>query len=50
MPLCHWPCSCDPHHGLEGLDNEIDLRWVAAHGVLIVAPVNWYRVSGGSRR
>ena len=47
MPLCHWPCSCYPNHGLgQTADwmNELYPRWVAAHGVLIVAPVNWYHV------
>jgi len=48
MPLCHWPCSCYPNHALgQNNDwmNEIYPRWVAAHGVMIVAPVNWYQVS-----
>jgi multimeric flavodoxin WrbA len=47
QPLCHWPCSCYPNHGLgqtQDWMNEIYPRWVAAHGVLIVAPVNWYHV------
>jgi multimeric flavodoxin WrbA len=47
MPLCHWPCSCYPNHGLGQTSdwmNELYPRWVAAHGVLIVAPVNWYHV------
>jgi len=47
MPLCHWPCSCYPNHGLGQTSdwmNEIYPRWVAAHGVLIVTPVNWYHV------
>jgi len=47
MPLCHWPCSCYPNHGLgqaQDWMNEIYPRWVAAHGVLIVTPVNWYHV------
>jgi multimeric flavodoxin WrbA len=45
MPLCHWPCSCYPNHALGQTDdwmNEIYPLWVAAHGILIVAPVNWY--------
>ncbi|ANW01229.1 flavodoxin family protein [Bradyrhizobium icense] len=45
MPLCHWPCSCYPNHSLGQTDdwmNEIYPLWVAAHGILIVAPVNWY--------
>ena len=46
MPLCHWPCSCYPNHAL-GQSNdwmaEIYERWVAAHGVIIVAPTYWYQ-------
>jgi len=48
MPLCHWPCSCYPNHSLQQNNdwmNEIYPRWVAAHGVMIVTPVNWYQVS-----
>jgi multimeric flavodoxin WrbA len=48
MPLCHWPCSCYPNHSLQQNNdwmNEIYPRWVAAHGIIIVAPVNWYQVS-----
>jgi multimeric flavodoxin WrbA len=48
MPLCHWPCSCYPNHSLQQNNdwmNEIYPRWVAAHGIVIVAPVNWYQVS-----
>jgi multimeric flavodoxin WrbA len=47
QPLCHWPCSCYPNHALgqtQDWMNEIYPRWVAAHGVLIVTPVNWYHV------
>jgi multimeric flavodoxin WrbA len=46
-PLCHWPCSCYPNHALgqtQDWMNELYPRWVAAHGVLIVTPVNWYHV------
>jgi multimeric flavodoxin WrbA len=46
-PLCHWPCSCYPNHALgqtQDWMNELYPRWVAAHGVMIVAPVNWYHV------
>ena len=46
MPLCHWPCSCYPNHGLgQGSDwmNEIYERLVAAHGVLVVTPVYWWQ-------
>jgi multimeric flavodoxin WrbA len=45
MPLCHWPCSCYPNHGQGQAGdwmNEIYPKWVAAHGVMIVTPVNWY--------
>ena len=45
QPLCHWPCSCYPNHAMGQVNdwmNEIYPRWVAAHGVMIVCPVNWY--------
>jgi len=45
MPLCHWPCSCYPNYSLGQTDdwmNEIYPLWVAAHGIMIIAPVNWY--------
>jgi multimeric flavodoxin WrbA len=47
MPLCHWPCSCYPNHALGQVNdwmNDIYPLWVAAHGVMIVCPVNWYQV------
>jgi len=47
MPLCHWPCSCYPNHYLGQTHDwmyEIYPRWVAAHGIMIVAPVHWYQV------
>jgi multimeric flavodoxin WrbA len=47
-PLCHWPCSCYPNHSLgqtQDWMNEIYPLWVAAHGVMIITPVNWYSVS-----
>jgi multimeric flavodoxin WrbA len=47
-PLCHWPCSCYPNHSLgqtQDWMNKIYPLWVAAHGVMIVTPVNWYQVS-----
>jgi multimeric flavodoxin WrbA len=47
-PLCHWPCSCYPNYSLgqtQDWMNEIYPLWVAAHGVMIVTPVNWYQVS-----
>jgi multimeric flavodoxin WrbA len=46
MPLCNWPCSCYPNHALGQVNDwmaEIYPRWVAAHGVLIACPVNWYQ-------
>jgi len=46
MPLCNWPCSCYPNHALGQVNDwmaEIYPRWVAAHGVMIVCPVNWYQ-------
>jgi len=46
MPLCHWPCSCYPNHALgQAPDwmNDIYPMWVAAHGIMIVCPVNWYQ-------
>jgi multimeric flavodoxin WrbA len=49
MALCHWPCSCYPNYSLGQTDdwmNEIYPLWVAAHGILIVVPVNWYHAPG----
>jgi multimeric flavodoxin WrbA len=46
MPLCHWPCSCYPNHGLGQVQDwmgEIYPLWVAAHAVMIVTPVYWYQ-------
>jgi multimeric flavodoxin WrbA len=46
--LCHWPCSCYPNYALGQTHdwmNEIYPLWVAAHGVMIVTPVNWYQPS-----
>jgi multimeric flavodoxin WrbA len=46
QPLCHWPCSCYPNHAIGQTGdwmNEIYPMWVAAHGVMIVCPVNWYQ-------
>jgi multimeric flavodoxin WrbA len=46
MALCHWPCSCYPNYSLgQAHDwmNEIYPKWVAAHGIMIIAPVNWYQ-------
>lgn len=50
MPLCHWPCSCYPNYSLGQTHdwmNDIYPLWVAAHGILIVTPVNWYHVPAG---
>ena len=46
MPLCHWPCSCYPNHALDQASDwmaEIYEHWVAAHGVIILAPTYWYQ-------
>ena len=46
MPLCHWPCSCYPNHAMGQTNdwmNELYPRWVAAHGVMVLCPVNWYQ-------
>ncbi|HKR36326.1 MAG TPA: NAD(P)H-dependent oxidoreductase [Steroidobacteraceae bacterium] len=46
MPLCHWPCSCYPNHGLGQVQDwmgDIYPLWVAAHAVMIVTPVYWYQ-------
>jgi multimeric flavodoxin WrbA len=46
QPLCHWPCSCYPNHAIGQVNdwmNDIYPKWVAAHGVMIVTPVNWYQ-------
>jgi len=50
MALCHWPCSCYPNYPLGQTDdwmNEIYPMWVAAHGIMIVTPVNWYHAPTG---
>jgi multimeric flavodoxin WrbA len=47
-PLCHWPCSCYPNYSLgqtQDWMNDIYPMWVAADGIFIVSPVNWYQVS-----
>lgn len=41
--LCHWPCSCYPNYSLgqtQDWMNDIYPMWVAAHGVMLVTPVN----------
>ena len=50
MPLCHWPCSCYPNYSLGQTDDWMDdiyPLWVAAHGIMIVTPVNWYHAPTG---
>jgi multimeric flavodoxin WrbA len=49
MPLCHWPCSCYPNYSLGQVHdwmNEIYPLWVAARGIMIITPVNWYQAPG----
>ena len=46
QPLCHWPCSCYPNFAMGQVSDwmsEIYPMWAAAHGVMIVCPVNWYQ-------
>jgi multimeric flavodoxin WrbA len=46
MALCHWPCSCYPNYALGQVHdwmNEIYPLWVAAHGIMVIAPVNWHQ-------
>ena len=48
MPLCHWPCSCYPNHALGQVQDwmhDIYPMWAAAHGIMILTPVNWYSPS-----
>src|SRR4030088_1574294 len=50
VALCHWPCSCYPNYAVGQTDdwmNEIYPLWVAAHGIMIVTPVNWYHAPTG---
>jgi multimeric flavodoxin WrbA len=50
MPLCHWPCSCYPNFAMGQVNDwmaELYPRFVAAHGILIVTPVNWYQAPAG---
>ena len=52
MPLCHWPCSCYPNHALNQVGdwmNEIYEKWVSAHGVVLLTPVNWYHTASGMK-
>src|SRR5436853_6185592 len=49
MALCHWPCSCYPNYALGQVHdwmNEMYPLWVAAHGILLVTPINWYQALG----
>src|SRR2546423_2825543 len=49
MALCHWPCSCYPNYSLGQVHdwmNEIYPLWVAADGILVITPVNWYQAPG----
>jgi multimeric flavodoxin WrbA len=44
--LCHWPCSCYPNFAMGQVNDwmsEIYPLWAAAHGVMIITPVNWYQ-------
>ena len=46
--LCHWPCSCYPNYSLgqaQDWMNDIYPLWVAARGVMIITPVNWYQAT-----
>jgi multimeric flavodoxin WrbA len=50
QPLCHWPCSCYPNHALGQVNDwmaDIYPMWAAAHGIMIVTPVNWYQAPSG---
>ena len=50
QPLCHWPCSCYPNHAMGQVNdwmNDVYPMWAAAHGVMIVTPVNWYQAPSG---
>jgi multimeric flavodoxin WrbA len=50
VALCHWPCSCYPNYAIGQTNdwmNEIYPLWVAAQGIMIVTPVNWYHAPAG---
>ena len=52
QPLCHWPCSCYPNHAFDQVGDwmaEIYERWVAAHGVILLTPCNWYHTSSSMK-
>jgi multimeric flavodoxin WrbA len=49
MALCHWPCSCYPNYSLGQVHDwmhAIYPLWVAAHGIMVITPVNWYQAPG----
>ena len=50
QPLCHYPCSCYPNFAMGQVNDwmsEIYPQFAAAHGVMIVTPVNWYQAPSG---
>jgi multimeric flavodoxin WrbA len=52
QPLCHWPCSCYPNHAFNQVNDwmaEIYERWVLAHAVILLTPVNWYHTGSGMK-
>ncbi|MGZ5067773.1 MAG: flavodoxin family protein [Usitatibacter sp.] len=52
QPLCHWPCSCYPNHAFDQVGDwmaEIYERWVSAHAVILLTPVNWYHTASGMK-
>jgi multimeric flavodoxin WrbA len=52
QPLCHWPCSCYPNHSLGMVNDWMDAiyeQWVAAHGVILLTPCNWYHASSSMK-
>lgn len=52
QPLCHWPCSCYPNHAFGQVGDwmaQIYERWVAAHGVILLTPTNWYHASSSMK-
>jgi multimeric flavodoxin WrbA len=52
QPLCHWPCSCYPNHAFNQVGDwmaEIYEKWVAAHGVILLTPVNWYHATSSMK-
>jgi len=52
QPLCHWPCSCYPNHAFNQVNDwmaEIYEKWVAAHGIILCTPTNWYHTSSSMK-